>query len=88
MFFNIQIKSTPDKDETLWLDIRGNHDTFNVKSDEADNNFFRRFGVQGPSRRRSYTKTVNLDGKWDYSFVGQVVVMLRGRATFFKEGDT
>jgi hypothetical protein len=31
---------------TKWLDIRGNHDTFDVVDDESGNNFFRQYSVQ------------------------------------------
>jgi len=53
----------------LWLDIRGNHDTFNVKSDEANNNFFLRYGVQGKTEKRSYLKTLEHNGG-KFAFVG------------------
>lgn len=55
--------------DTLWLDIRGNHDTFNVKSDEADNNFFLKYGVQGRTEKRSYLKTLQHNGR-KFAFVG------------------
>jgi len=57
-------------EDTLWLDIRGNHDTFNVHSDMDENNFFRVYGAQGPSRRRSYQKSVVVDDMWNFDFVG------------------
>lgn len=30
-----------------WLDLRGNHDAFNLKGDDDPQNFFRNYSVQG-----------------------------------------
>lgn len=44
-----------------WLDLRGNHDTFDVPSDQSKVNFFKNFSIQR-SGKRSYLYTVqNVD---------------------------
>ena len=30
-----------------WFDLRGNHDAFNLESDDDKNNFYMRYSVQG-----------------------------------------
>ena len=30
-----------------WFDLRGNHDAFNLESDDDKNNFYLRYSVQG-----------------------------------------
>ena len=30
-----------------WLDIRGNHDAFNLESDDDPNNFYEKYSIQG-----------------------------------------
>jgi len=42
-----------------WLDIRGNHDTFDVIDDHQENNFFARYSIQGINNRRSYFKVTD-----------------------------
>ena len=56
-----------ENNQTLWLDIRGNHDTFDVKSDQDKTNYFNQYGVEG--NKRSYLKTLRFEGK-KYAFVG------------------
>jgi hypothetical protein len=55
-------------DNTIWLDIRGNHDNFDVPSDKSPKNLFRKYGVM-KSDDRSYLKTVKLPNGDQYSFI-------------------
>ncbi|KAF4518801.1 hypothetical protein B566_EDAN005424 [Ephemera danica] len=41
-------------EKTLWLDVKGNHDTFNVPGQESSQNFFRNYSIQGAKHIRSY----------------------------------
>lgn len=48
---------------TEWLDIRGNHDSFNIPSSNSQANMFRNFSVQGrKGNLRSYMKTIKHNG--------------------------
>lgn len=54
--------------KTKWLDIRGNHDNFNVASMDSHENFFVNYSMQGKAHRRSYIHQVKDDGDL-YSFI-------------------
>ncbi|KFM76795.1 Transmembrane protein 62, partial [Stegodyphus mimosarum] len=54
---------------TTWLDIRGNHDNFNVLSLDDKNDLFRKFSAQGNKYRRSYSYTLHHDTEV-YDFIG------------------
>ncbi|GFT55733.1 transmembrane protein 62 [Nephila pilipes] len=54
---------------TTWLDIRGNHDNFNVLSLDDKNDLFRKYSVQGNKHRRSYSYTLQHDTEI-YNFIG------------------
>ncbi|CAI6347010.1 unnamed protein product [Macrosiphum euphorbiae] len=41
-------------EKTKWLDIRGNHDSFDVNNLESPKNFYRKYSEQGQSHPRSY----------------------------------
>lgn len=47
---------------SAWLDIRGNHDTFNVAGFDGPADFFRNYSVQGPAHSRSYSHQVRVNG--------------------------
>jgi 3',5'-cyclic AMP phosphodiesterase CpdA len=54
---------------TLWLDVRGNHDNFDVVSRDSHQNLFKRYGMQGAKSHASYMQRVRT---WDgdvYSFI-------------------
>ena len=54
--------------QTAWLDLRGNHDTFDVPFETHPNNFYRRFSIRG-GNVSSYSHHVMLDGGDKYSFI-------------------
>ncbi|CAM1297477.1 SLC24A4 (predicted) [Pycnogonum litorale] len=54
---------------TLWLDIRGNHDNFNVLTVNSSNNYFRTHSIQGLHHPGSYAHTV-VNGPDKYTFIG------------------
>ncbi|KZC13997.1 Transmembrane protein 62 [Dufourea novaeangliae] len=54
--------------KTLWLDVRGNHDNFNVVSLEAKNNYYSNYSIQGKKHPRSYMYTINI-GSELYTFI-------------------
>ena len=54
---------------TNWLDIRGNHDNFNVKHLHSSTDLFRNFSAQGKYHKRSYLHQEIVDGL-KYNFVG------------------
>ena len=53
---------------TLWLDVRGNHDNFNVVSLESKNNYYSNYSIQGKKHPRSYMYTINV-GSELYTFI-------------------
>ncbi|XP_023244623.1 transmembrane protein 62-like [Centruroides sculpturatus] len=55
--------------ETVWLDIRGNHDNFNTVSLDKEDNLFRRYSIQGHKHNRSYNYTFH-HGSDTYTFIG------------------
>ncbi|XP_043522392.1 transmembrane protein 62-like isoform X2 [Frieseomelitta varia] len=54
--------------KTLWLDVRGNHDNFNVLSLESKNNYYSNYSIQGQKHPRSYMYTINA-GSELYTFI-------------------
>lgn len=55
--------------KTKWLDIRGNHDNFNVAELYGKNDLFRNFSSQGRYHKKSYIQQV-VDNGIKYNFVG------------------
>ncbi|XP_060530687.1 transmembrane protein 62-like isoform X2 [Cylas formicarius] len=55
--------------KTRWLDIRGNHDNFNVADIKSKQNYFSNYSVQGKEHPRSYMIQLR-KGKILYSFIG------------------
>lgn len=55
--------------KTTWLDIRGNHDNFNVQYLYSSSDLFRNFSAQGRNHKRSYLHQVNVDNV-KYNFLG------------------
>lgn len=55
--------------KTLWLDIRGNHDNFNVISINSKHNYFTNYSMQGKAHPRSYLIQTR-KGSAVYSFLG------------------
>ncbi|XP_053989724.1 transmembrane protein 62-like isoform X2 [Hylaeus anthracinus] len=54
--------------KTLWLDVRGNHDNFNVVGLESKNNYYSNYSIQGKKHPRSYMYNINV-GSELYSFI-------------------
>ncbi|CAG9858616.1 unnamed protein product [Phyllotreta striolata] len=57
------------KKRTLWLDIRGNHDNFNVGSPLSKQNFFTNYSIQGRDHPRSYRFQIKKRNNI-YTFIG------------------
>ncbi|XP_024083835.1 transmembrane protein 62-like isoform X2 [Cimex lectularius] len=55
--------------ETTWLDIRGNHDNFDVPGISSERNYFRKYSMQGKHHPRSYEYKL-VKGNVTYSFIG------------------
>ncbi|XP_013183104.1 transmembrane protein 62-like isoform X1 [Amyelois transitella] len=62
VYYQNIIKESGVTDHTLWLDIRGNHDNFNIKTIDAEENFYRNFSVQGTQHQRSYVNIQEKNG--------------------------
>ncbi|XP_046387556.1 transmembrane protein 62-like [Ischnura elegans] len=57
-------------EKTVWLDVRGNHDNFNVPDIESSENYYRNYSVQGRLHPRSYLAKVAGRSQGElYSFV-------------------
>ncbi|KAG7203784.1 hypothetical protein KM043_013805 [Ampulex compressa] len=54
--------------KTLWLDVRGNHDNFNVVSLESKSNYYSNYSIQGQKYPRSYMYKLNI-GSEVYTFI-------------------
>ncbi|KAK9508223.1 hypothetical protein O3M35_007931 [Rhynocoris fuscipes] len=52
-----------------WLDIRGNHDNFDVPGVDSSKNYFRSYSMQGKSHLRSYIEILSKGGE-KYAFIG------------------
>ncbi|KRT85365.1 hypothetical protein AMK59_726 [Oryctes borbonicus] len=57
------------EEKTLWLDIRGNHDNFNVINIDSKENFFPNYSIQGKTHPRSYMYQIKRSDT-TYSFIG------------------
>lgn len=47
-------------EKTLWLDIRGNHDNFNVPGQNDTTNYYTKYSIQGKNNPRSYITHVSV----------------------------
>ncbi|KAK7084075.1 Transmembrane protein 62, partial [Halocaridina rubra] len=63
--------------KTIWLDIRGNHDNFNVPSLSSEENFYQKYSIQGQHSKRSYMYTRRY-GSDSVSFIGVDASLLPG----------
>lgn len=64
------IKSSNVTKKTLWLDVRGNHDDFNVYDWKDKHNYYRTYSVQGPKHSSHYIYTIEDEPGDVYSFIG------------------
>ncbi|KAJ6645818.1 Transmembrane protein [Pseudolycoriella hygida] len=54
--------------KTIWMDIRGNHDNFNVPGARSGADYFIRYSVQGKDNPRAYMKQIQ-KGSEKYTFI-------------------
>ncbi|CAL7945271.1 unnamed protein product [Xylocopa violacea] len=64
--------------KTLWLDVRGNHDNFNVLTLESKNNYYANYSIQGKKHPRSYMYTIDI-GSELYTFIAIDACLKPGR---------
>ena len=57
------------EDYAKWLDVRGNHDNFDVADRQAPNNFYNKYGKM-KSEDRSYKYDFSTNSGDKYSFIG------------------
>lgn len=62
------LKDTQVMNKTVWLDIRGNHDNFNIPKLHAPEDMFVRNSAQGSTHKRSYLHQIK-KGSETYSFI-------------------
>jgi len=56
-------------EKSVWLDVRGNHDAFDVAELKSSGNYFKKYGVMGDTQR-SYMYEYNAPSGDKYSFIG------------------
>ncbi|XP_025424702.1 transmembrane protein 62-like isoform X2 [Sipha flava] len=56
-------------EKTKWLDVRGNHDSFDVNNLDSPNNFYRKYSEQGKSYPRSYKYKVTNHAGMSLNFI-------------------
>ncbi|KAM3963689.1 LOW QUALITY PROTEIN: transmembrane protein 62 [Aphomia sociella] len=62
VYYHNIIKESGVTDKTVWLDIRGNHDNFNIQTINSQQNYFRNYSVQGSSHTKSYVHFEDKNG--------------------------
>ncbi|CAG4974087.1 unnamed protein product [Parnassius apollo] len=62
IYYHNIIKESGVTGKTVWLDIRGNHDNFNIRTINAQENYFRNYSVQGVTHPKSYVHILNRNG--------------------------
>ena len=74
--------------ETEWLDLRGNHDTFDLPSNNHPKNYYRKYSIRGRLNASSYSRHLSIDG-FKYSLIGVDFTPSPGPKRPFKYvGDT
>lgn len=63
--------------KTLWLDIRGNHDNFNVYQPDDPNTLYRQYSIQGKKNPRNQFNILSHNDK-NYTFIGVDMVQKPG----------
>ncbi|KAJ8721394.1 hypothetical protein PYW07_002169 [Mythimna separata] len=62
VYYHNIIKESGVTDTTVWLDIRGNHDNFNIGTINAQENYYRNYSVQGKIHAKSYVHFMKSNG--------------------------
>ncbi|CAK1540627.1 unnamed protein product [Leptosia nina] len=62
VYYHNIIKESGITEKTTWLDIRGNHDNFNIRTLNSQENYFRNYSVQGVSNAKSYVHIIDKNG--------------------------
>lgn len=63
------VKKSGALNKTVWLDIRGNHDNFNVYRPRDPNTLYRLHSIQGKNHARNYMHIITKNEK-NYTFIG------------------
>ncbi|XP_014673085.1 PREDICTED: transmembrane protein 62-like isoform X2 [Priapulus caudatus] len=77
MYGNI-LNSSNVLQKTKVLDIRGNHDSFNVPTHEDQENYFRKYSAQGQQGNLHSYHYIHKDGDAEYSFIAADATLLPG----------
>ncbi|KAK0095811.1 hypothetical protein PV326_007317 [Microctonus aethiopoides] len=54
--------------KTVWLDVRGNHDNFNILTIKSPENYFLNYSIQGQKHTRSYMHEISV-GSEKFTFI-------------------
>ena len=76
-FYRTTVQTCLAGSEMQWLDIRGNHDTFDVIGESAENNFFKTYSIMGSKHQRSYSAKVEFANR-TFGFVGIDATLVPG----------
>lgn len=68
-YYHDTLRETGMQNVTTWLDIRGNHDDFNVVNIFSKENYYKNYSIQGNLHPRSYVHTVK-KGDMTVAFLG------------------
>lgn len=70
MAYSNAISKSGALNKTVWLDIRGNHDNFNVYRPRDPSVLYRKYSVQGKMHSRNYYHLLKADDGLNYTFIG------------------
>ncbi|XP_031628845.1 transmembrane protein 62-like [Contarinia nasturtii] len=76
--YNEIITTANVRNKTIWMDMRGNHDNFNIPLSMSNISHFKRYSVQGGKHQSSFMKLIDTSAGELYAFIAIDVNMVPG----------